>query len=73
MLKLKRRLFETIRISHDVHVKVLGIHNGTVEIGVTAPRNVPVHREEIYQKILIANAKQIKPINDVVWHRKNIL
>jgi carbon storage regulator len=73
MLKLKRRLFEVIRISHDVHVKVLSIHGGTVEIGVTAPKNVPVHREEIYKKILIANSKQNKPINDIVWHRKEIL
>lgn len=51
MLILTRRVNETVMIGDDVTVTVLSINNNQVRLGVNAPRHVPVHREEIYEKI----------------------
>jgi carbon storage regulator len=51
MLILTRRVGETLRIGDDVSLTVLAIHGNQVRIGITAPKTVPVHREEIYQRI----------------------
>src|SRR5690606_19809230 len=51
MLILTRRLNETLLIGDDVVVKVLGIKGNQVRIGITAPRQVAVHREEIYARM----------------------
>ena len=51
MLILTRRVNETLNIGDDVQVTVLGVKGNQVRIGINAPRDVPVHREEIYQRI----------------------
>ena len=51
MLILTRRVGETLVIGDAVTVTVLGVKGGQVRIGVEAPRDVAVHREEIYQRI----------------------
>lgn len=51
MLILTRRVGESLMIGDEVNVTVLGIKGNQVRIGVNAPRDVSVHREEIYQRI----------------------
>lgn len=52
MLVLSRRLGETLIIGDDVKVTVLGISGNQVRLGISAPREVSVHREEVYKRIL---------------------
>lgn len=51
MLILTRRVGETLMIGDSVTVTVLGVKGNQVRIGITAPKDVAVHREEIFQKI----------------------
>jgi len=51
MLILTRRVDETLMIGDDVAITILEIRGNQVRIGVKAPRDVPVHREEVYKKI----------------------
>jgi carbon storage regulator len=51
MLILTRRVGETVMIGNDVTVTVLGVKGNQVRIGVNAPRDVAVHREEIFERI----------------------
>ena len=51
MLILTRRVGETLVIGDNVRVTVLGVRGHQVRIGVDAPKEVAVHREEIYQRI----------------------
>lgn len=58
MLILTRRVGETLMIGDDVTVTVLGVKGNQVRIGVNAPRDVAVHREEIYERIKREQAAQ---------------
>lgn len=51
MLILTRRVGETLKIGDEVEVSVLGVRGNQVRIGVEAPKDVAVHREEIYKRI----------------------
>jgi len=51
MLILTRKLSENIKIGDDITVKVIEIRRDQVRIGVQAPRNVEVHRQEVYDRI----------------------
>ena len=51
MLILTRRVGETLMIGDEISVTVLGVKGNQVRLGVNAPKDVSVHREEIYERI----------------------
>jgi carbon storage regulator len=51
MLILTRSTGQTICIGDEITVTILGIQGGQVRIGISAPKQVPVHRQEIYERI----------------------
>ena len=61
MLILTRRINEAVIIRDDVKITVLGINGHQVRIGVDAPRHVPVHREEVYNRIQRGEERPRKP------------
>jgi carbon storage regulator len=65
VLVLTRRVGEKLVIGENVTVTVLGVKGNQVRIGIDAPRDVTVNREEIYQRIL----KEQKALNGTVWVR----
>ena len=61
MLILTRKLGERITIGDDIVLSILEIHGKQVKIGIKAPKEMPVHREEVYRKIQEANIKAASP------------
>lgn len=55
MLVLTRKLNEQIMIGDNIQITVLSVGEEKVQIGITAPRSVPVHRREVYEEILREN------------------
>jgi carbon storage regulator len=51
MLVLTRKCDESIRIGNNIVLKVLETSSGYVKLGITAPKEIPVHREEVYERI----------------------
>jgi carbon storage regulator len=66
MLILTRRVGETVMIGNDVTVTVLGVKGNQVRVGINAPKNVAVHREEIYERI--QRAQHAEDVNGNVQH-----
>ncbi|MDG2020122.1 MAG: carbon storage regulator CsrA [SAR86 cluster bacterium] len=52
MLVLSRKAEESMFIGDDIKITVLDIRGGQVRIGITAPQDVKIHREEIYERII---------------------
>jgi carbon storage regulator len=55
MLVLSRKINQSIMIGDDVRIVVVGVDRDQVKLGIEAPREVPVHRSEIYEEIQRAN------------------
>ena len=58
MLMLSRRLNEVIRIGDGIAIKVLKLTGNQVKLGFDVPSEIPVHREEVYQRILVETKNQ---------------
>jgi len=61
MLILSRRTDESIVIGDEVTITILSVKGKQVRIGITAPPDVSVHREEIYQRIQAGDPETAKP------------
>lgn len=57
MLVLTRQSGKSIRINNDITISILSIQGSQVRVGIEAPREVPVHREEMFQRLLAEEAK----------------
>jgi len=55
MLILTRKIGESINIGHDIKVTVVSLEGGQIRLGIEAPRDVIIHREEVYNKIVEEN------------------
>ena len=71
MLILTRRVGETVVIGNDVDVTVLGVKGNQVRLGVKAPREVSVHREEIFKRIKDEKQESKNGSAEVSRHRSN--
>ena len=64
MLILTRKEGKSLRLGEDITVTVVSVKGGHVRIGITAPRDVAVHREEIYDKIAAGETEDPAPGDD---------
>ena len=78
MLVLARKVGEKITLNDDIEIIVLDSNQNTVRIGVNAPKNVTVYREELYREIKNANIsskevteKSVKELHELIKDRKN--
>jgi carbon storage regulator len=71
MLILTRRIGESIIINDDIVITVLGVRGLQVRLGIDAPRDITVHREEIYQRILEEREKDRETEEDFERYNKN--
>ena len=65
MLILTRKLDESIMLGNDIEIKVLGIEEGKVKIGIDAPRDVDIYRKEIYIEIQEENKEAASEQKDL--------
>ncbi|WP_299876354.1 carbon storage regulator CsrA [uncultured Cocleimonas sp.] len=61
MLILTRRIGETLMIGDDVSITVIGVKGNQVRIGIDAPKEVAVHREEIFKRIKSDELRLVEP------------
>jgi carbon storage regulator len=66
MLVLTRRAGESVMIGDDVVITVLEARGDVIRLGIQAPRDVQVHREEVYRELQDANREAASPTEDAV-------
>lgn len=60
MLILTRKVGESINIGNDIKLTIINVDGGQVRVGIEAPKDVIIHREEVYNKIIEENRKAAK-------------
>ena len=72
MLVLTRKTGESIQIGDDITIKIVAVEGDQIKLGIDAPKNVDLHRSEIYQQIIEANqqASLNKDIKDFIKNLK---
>ena len=60
MLILTRKVGETLMVGEDVTVTVMAVNGNQVRIGINAPKDVAVHREEIYERVQAEKAQKVE-------------
>lgn len=65
MLILTRRVGETVMIGDEVAITVLGVKGNQVRVGIKAPRDTPVHREEIFERIRRESGEHDAQVGDI--------
>jgi carbon storage regulator len=66
MLVLTRRAGESVMIGDDIVITVLEARGDVIRLGIQAPRDVQVHREEVYRELQAANREAASPTEDAV-------
>jgi carbon storage regulator len=66
MLVLTRRAGESVVIGDDIVITVLEARGDVIRLGINAPRDVQVHREEVYKELKAANRAAASPTDDAV-------
>ncbi len=72
MLVLTRKNGESIRVGDGIIIKVLEHNSNQVRIGITAPQEVPIHREEIYSKIQAENRAAAEAGEDMLMFKESV-
>lgn len=72
MLALSRKLQESIVIGDNIEITILSISKDQVKIGINAPKDVTIHRKEIYIQIQEENQQAMNSNKDIVEQLKNI-
>lgn len=71
MLALSRKRDEAIIINNDIEIKIIEIKGDQVKIGISAPKNIPIYRKEVYLQIQEANKEAANSVS--VEELKNLL
>lgn len=72
MLVITRRVNESIRIGDNIEVKIVAIERGKVRLGVLAPPDVPIYREELYQSLVRKNQEALFASEEMIRTLKGI-
>ncbi|GEN54429.1 carbon storage regulator CsrA [Halobacillus faecis] len=71
MLVLNRKEGESVRVGDDITITVVGVEGGQVKLGIEAPKNVGIHRQEVYLAIKKENAEAAQISSDLLDLLKN--
>jgi len=73
MLVITRRVNQSIRIGDKVEIEIVGVEKGKVKIGISAPLDIPVYREELYQSLVEGNRGSLFASQDMVLSLRKVL
>ncbi|TYR80120.1 carbon storage regulator CsrA [Priestia megaterium] len=66
MLVLTRKLSETIRIGDDIEITVLSVNGDQIKLGIKAPKEIEIYRQEVYEDIQSENKNASQPLANVM-------